>query len=41
MMVMAKVLITGRSAFSQSAGLLSKNIVVTIDDFRNSFKNIQ
>ena len=40
MMVMAKVLITGRSAFSQSAGLLSKNIVIPIDDFRNSFKNI-
>jgi hypothetical protein len=41
MMVMAKVLITGRSAFSQSAGLLSKNTVIPIDDFLNSFKNIQ
>lgn len=41
MMVMAKVLITGRSAFSQSAGLLSKNVVITIDDFRNSFKNME
>lgn len=41
MMIMAKVLITGRSAFSKSAGLLSKNTVIPIDDFLNSFKNIQ
>ena len=40
MMVMAKVLITGRSAFSQSAGLLSKNTVLSIDNYGNSFKNI-
>lgn len=40
MMVMAKVLITGRSAFSQSAGLLSKNIVVPIDNYNSCFKNI-
>lgn len=41
MMIMSKVLITGRSAFSQSAGLLSKNTVISIDNFCNSFKNIQ
>jgi hypothetical protein len=41
MMVMAKVLITGRSAFSQSAGLLSKNTVVSIDNYSSVFKNIQ
>jgi len=40
MMVMAKVLITGRSAFSQSAGLLSKNTVVSIDNYDSFFKNI-
>lgn len=40
MMIMAKVLITGRSAFSQSAGLLSKNIVIPIDEFKDSFKKI-
>jgi hypothetical protein len=40
MMVMAKVLITGRSAFSQSAGLLSKNTVLSVDNYRNSFNNI-
>ena len=39
MMVMAKVLITGRSAFSQSAGLLSKNTVLSIDNFDSLFKN--
>ena len=40
MMIMAKVLITGRSAFSQSAGLLSKNTVVPIDNYDSCFKNI-
>ena len=40
LMAKAKVLITGRSAFSQSAGLLSKNIVIPIDKFKDSFKNI-
>jgi len=40
MMMMAKVLITGRSAFSQAAGLLSKNTVLSIDNYRNSFNNI-
>jgi hypothetical protein len=40
MMVMAKVLITGRSAFSQSAGLLSKNTVVSVDNYDSFFKNI-
>lgn len=39
MMVMAKVLITGRSAFSRSAGLLSKNTVLSIDNFDSLFKN--
>ncbi len=39
MMVMAKVLITGRSAFSQSAGLLSKNIVIPIDNVHSLFTN--
>lgn len=39
MMVMAKVLITGRSAFSQSAGLLSKNMILSIDNFDSFFKN--
>jgi hypothetical protein len=37
MMVMAKVLITGRSAFSQSAGLLSKNTVLSVDNYRSFF----
>jgi len=40
LMVKAKVLITGRSAFSQSAGLLSKNTVVPIDNYDSCFKNI-
>ncbi len=40
MMMMAKVLITGRSAFSQAAGLLSKNTVLSIDNYGNSFNKI-
>lgn len=39
MMIMAKVLITGRSAFSRSAGLLSKNTILSIDNFDSFFKN--
>jgi len=41
MMVMAKVLITSKSAFSQAAGLLSKNTVISIDNYNTVFKNIQ
>jgi len=34
MMVMAKVLITGTSAFSHAAGLLSKNTVLRVENYR-------
>jgi len=40
MMVMARLLIPGRSAFSQAAGLLSKNTVLSIDNYGNSFNKI-
>lgn len=39
MMVMAKVLITGTSAFSHAAGLLSKNTVLRVENFDSLFKN--
>lgn len=40
MMVMAKVLITNKSAFSKSAGLLSKNTVLSIDNFDRLLKGV-